>query len=143
MNTQEWRERQNKLPGRISRSSFVKTHYYKNGSLFATINCDGDIEIPNISLLPIRDSIIIDKEFLDSFTKAKEEIFDEEGFKAARNAAQNQFVLFMEEFKQALFEYHEISGNPKRELFFSILQSQTKDVGEMFGIAEEWVDLIK
>ena len=73
MNTQEWRERQNKLPGRISRSSFVKTHYYKNGSLIATINCVGDIEIPNISLieipninlLPIWDSIIIDKEFLN------------------------------------------------------------------------------
>lgn len=143
MNSNEWRERQSKLPGRISRSNFAKTHYYKNGALVATLSRDGDVEIPNINLFPTDDIAIIDKEFLDSFTKVREEIFDEEGFKAARNAAQNQFVLFMEEFKQALFEYHEISGNPKRELFFSILRSQTKDVGEMIGIAEEWVDLIK
>lgn len=143
MDTKQWRERQNKLPGRISRSNFAKTHYYKNGALVATLSRDGDVEIPNINLFPTDDIAIIDKEFLDSFTKIREEVVDETAFLNARAKAQEEYNTFIQDFKETLFEYHGISDNPKREMFFQKLQAQTKDVGEMIGTAEEWVDLIK
>lgn len=143
MNTKEWRERQNKLSGHIVRSSFAKTNYYKNGALIAIITRDGEVEIPNINLFPTDDIAIIDKEFLDSFTKVREEIIDESDFLNARAKAQEEHNTFIQDFKQALFEYHYISDHPKRELFFQKLQSQTKDVGEMIELAEEWIDLIK
>jgi hypothetical protein len=144
MNSKEWRERQNKLPGRVDRSDFKKTNYYKEGKLIATDELNGQINIPDMKVFPVQETtFFIDKAFLDSFTNIKEELFDEEAFKAARVAAVVQRVSFMDEFKQTLFEYHGISNHPKKELFFNILLSQTKDVGEMIGIAEEWVELLK
>lgn len=143
MNSNEWRERQSKLPGRVERSNFMTRHFYKEGKLLATIHHTGQIELHAIKEIDNFNPTQIDEHFLHKYTGVVEKVEDTVAFTAARQAAMAERKQFWDDFKQDLFEYHGISDNPKRELFFNILQSQTKDIGEMIGTAEEWVDLLK
>lgn len=103
MNIQEWEDRKAKLPGKVSRKDFVKTHYYKNGKLIATLHPNGNIECPDpVSIT--QDTALIDEEFLNSFTKIKEEIVDELGFTHERTLAQSKQQAFDNEFRAAVMK---------------------------------------
>lgn len=142
MNINIWFDRFAALPSLGTRKFLTKTHYYKDGKLLATINNGGDIELLEI-LKFIGDTALIDEAFMNSFTKIKEDVFDEVAFREARKDAIKQYENFWIEFKKALFEYHGIAEHPKRELFFQILRANKDTPEEIFSLAEDWADLLK
>lgn len=144
MDIKEWEKKWDEVARlRIDRKEYTTTHYYKNGKKIATVNGGDTVEIFEMHVFSEFDPSIINREFLDSFTKVKETIEDNEGLNKARKEATGKLEQFWNDFKNALFEYHGIENHPKREKFFQILRSNSKTPYEIFGEAEEWVGLIK
>lgn len=104
MDIKQWEERKAAVPTRFERKNFTTTHYYKNGELLATLYPNGDIAMLGIQKIDNYNMAQIDEEFLNSFTKVKEEIFDELAFVHARTLAQSKRQSFDSEFKAAVFK---------------------------------------
>jgi hypothetical protein len=145
MNIQEWENKLKTLPHRrLERDEYTVFHVFKNGEKIATITGQGLTGEKKVEYFGVYQNPI-NRVSVEALLKHNtvEKIFDEEQFKAARANAVSAVNKFWDEFKKALFEYHGIQNHPKREKFFEILRATKHTPYEIFGEAEEWVDLLK
>ena len=130
MDFKTWEDRKAVIPTQIDRKNFITTHYYKNGELLATLHPGGDIEMLSIQKIDNYNPMQIDEEFLNSFTKIKEENFDEVNY--LRVVANNKEIRrsFDNDFKTAVMQELDIRpDHPKAHRLWEMEMDNTRGEG--------------
>lgn len=146
MDEKYWTERFDKLQGRIEREHHTVFFVFKDGEKIAKVTGKAKTETGQKiveyfgAYFPNKDRVPVET-LMKLYSVEKQ--FDEDSFNAARIVAREKWNIFWDEFKNTLFEYHDIIQHPKREKFFEILRSNKTTPGEVIGEAEEWVELLK
>jgi len=145
MNGKEWDKIWRETPHHyVDRDDYTISHVYTGGEKVATITGQGLVGEKKVEYFGIYNDPS-KRVSLETMLKQHtvEKTFREEQFIAAREKATQVVKQFWDEFKNALFEYHNIQDHPKREKFFEILRSNNSAPSEIIGESEDWVELLK
>lgn len=126
-----WNAKFAALPGTVQKKDHTKTFYYKEGKTVAHVNGAGTVVILDINAFGAEeDSLIIDKQFLDSTGFVKEAILDRDSLVASRRDAVEKRNAFFEEFKAAVFEDCNVAlDHPKAEKLWELAMDNVRGEG--------------
>lgn len=141
-----WKAKFEALPGTVEKKDHTMTFYYKGRHVVAHVNGAGTVVILNIDAFGAEeDSLIIDKQFLDSAGFVKEAILDRDSLTTARKAAVEERKTFFEEFKAAVFEECNVPlDHPKGVKLWelALMNGQTYGLARIYDEVEEMSQLL-
>lgn len=140
MDIKEWNNDLDALPGKIEKINFTVRHYYKNGKKVATFLPDGTAEL--FGEFQDQD---LDEAKIIAMKIVGEELFDEESYNDARQAAVTERKNFWKDFKQAVFTEVGVVDHPKAEKLWEIVFENRRGEGlrALLEEAEELSELMK
>ena len=146
MDLNYWKAKFAALPGTVEKDDHTTTFYDKNGETVAKVNGAGTVVILDINAFGAEeDSLVIDKQFLDSTGFVKQAILDRDSLTAARHAAVEERKAFFEEFRKAVFEECNVPlDHPKGEKLWELarMNGETYGLGRIFDEVEEMSQLL-